>query len=391
MCALADSAGVHALRTFKGKRLVSTKQAIYNYDALGRLKEVTFSTGGKITYNYDAMGNRSSVVEVAAGCCFNWRGAWSSATTYFVGDAVVHNGSSYLAIADNSNSQPPSANWDTLAAKGDTGATGPAGAEGLNWRGTWSSATAYVVDDAVTLNGTSYVAVANNTNSQPPSANWNTLAAKGDAGSAGSTGPAGAKGLNWQGTWSSATAYVIDDAVTLNGTSYVAVANNTNSQPPSANWNTLAAKGDQGPAGADGTTSVKASFKTSNTSRANTTTLADDPDLVLNVDANKTYHFTGFLYATGGGGDLKMTFVGPSGATLSWKVDGIDNGSHSGLLTGGGTTVLDIANGERGWYVSGKIVVSSTAGQLKLQWAQNTSNGTATNLLAGSCLQLIQM
>lgn len=50
----------------------------------------------------------------------------------------------------------------------------------LNWRGTWSSATAYTVNDAVYLNGDSFVAVADNTNAQPLAAgvlnaNWNYL------------------------------------------------------------------------------------------------------------------------------------------------------------------------------------------------------------------------
>jgi hypothetical protein len=68
---------------------------------------------------------------------------------------------------------------------------------GINWRGTWSSTTAYNINDAVVLNGSSYVAIAANTNSKPPSANWNTLAlhgAIGPKGATGATGPAGPQG-----------------------------------------------------------------------------------------------------------------------------------------------------------------------------------------------------
>ncbi|MCC7529762.1 MAG: hypothetical protein IT342_14660, partial [Candidatus Melainabacteria bacterium] len=272
---------------------MSTKQALYNYDALGRLKEVTFSTGGKITYNYDAMGNRSSVVEVAAGCCFDWKGEWSSSTSYLIGDAVSFNGSSYLAVADNSNSQPPSANWDTLAAKGDTGATGSTGATG----------------------------------------------ATGNTGATGSTGPAGPKGLNWLGTWNSATAYVVDDAVTLNGTSYVAVANNTNSSPPSANWNTLAAKGDtgqQGPAGADGTTSAKAKSKIGTSTKTSDTTLANDTALVLALSANLTYSFQFDLFfeSTHNNVDAKIAIVGPAGCTISF-IGSQGSSSPFGPIAGG--------------------------------------------------------
>jgi hypothetical protein len=367
---------------------VSTKQAIYNYDALGRLKEVTFSTGGKITYNYDAMGNRSSVVAVAAGCCFNWLGAWNSATSYDIGDAVSFNGSSYLAVADNSNSQPPSANWNTLAAKGDTGNTGGNGAKGLNWRGAWNSATAYVVDDAVTLNGTSYMAVANNTNSSPPSANWNTLAAKGDTGN---TGGNGAKGLNWQGAWNSATAYVVDDAVTLNGTSYIAVANNTNSSPPSANWNTLASKGDQGIQGPAGSGGNKSALKTSDTARTNTTTLADDPHLSIALEANTTYHFSALFTINLGnsGPKFKMTFVGPAGSTISWGANINNNEFHS---ASGGTSqaFTSVEGGDSSAVCTGSITLGSTAGNLTLQWAQNSSSSQAVTVKSTGLLSTIK-
>lgn len=60
----------------------------------------------------------------------NWRGAWSAAETYLVDDAVSHEGSSYVAIAENTNSEPPSAEWELLAEGGDDGAIGPAGPVG---------------------------------------------------------------------------------------------------------------------------------------------------------------------------------------------------------------------------------------------------------------------
>lgn len=75
--------------------------------------------------------------------------------------------------------------------------------------------------------------------------------AGGGGGTPGPPGPPGADGLNWLGPWSSATAYVIDDAVSYYGSSYVCIAPNTNSPPavsttdftPTANWHMLAQKG----------------------------------------------------------------------------------------------------------------------------------------------------
>lgn len=51
----------------------------------------------------------------------NWRGEWSTATTYAVGDGVTHNRSSYIAVSSNQNSEPPSSNWDLLAPHGEDG------------------------------------------------------------------------------------------------------------------------------------------------------------------------------------------------------------------------------------------------------------------------------
>ena len=55
--------------------------------------------------------------------------------------------------------------------------------------------TAYAVDDGVSSNGASYIAVAANTSDLPPSANWNLVASKGDPGVAGATGATGPTGL----------------------------------------------------------------------------------------------------------------------------------------------------------------------------------------------------
>jgi hypothetical protein len=75
-------------------------------------------------------------------------------------------------------------------ATGATGATGPQGPIGMNWRGNWSSSTAYAVNDGVfdVTSGSSYIAIAANINFQPPNASyWNLLAQKGATGTGGGT------------------------------------------------------------------------------------------------------------------------------------------------------------------------------------------------------------
>jgi hypothetical protein len=63
---------------------------------------------------------------------FDWQGAWSALTGYVVDQAVSYLGSSYVAIQDGTNQNPATetAYWELIAAKGDTGAQGIQGDPG---------------------------------------------------------------------------------------------------------------------------------------------------------------------------------------------------------------------------------------------------------------------
>lgn len=140
------------------------------------------------------------------------------------------------------------------------GPPGPAGAEGpkgLNWRGTYSSGTSYAISDAVFYNGSAWFALQANTNITPVAGTrWSLLAQQGATGSTGATGAqgvAGPKGLNWRGVYASSTAYVVDDAVQYNGSSWVALQANTNVTPVAGTrWSLLAQQGATGPQGPAG-------------------------------------------------------------------------------------------------------------------------------------------
>jgi hypothetical protein len=73
--------------------------------------------------------------------------------------------------------------------------SGGGGGTGINWiPGGWSPLITYQVNDAVSYNGSSYIAVGAHTNSQPPSGFWNVLAQSGSTGPTGATGPTGPTG-----------------------------------------------------------------------------------------------------------------------------------------------------------------------------------------------------
>jgi len=80
--------------------------------------------------------------------------------------------------------------------------------------------------------------------------------AQGPAGPQGVAGPVGPAGLNWQGAWSAAGTYVIDDAVGYGGASWFCIANVgpsvTTPDLDPTNWALLASQGSPGIAGPQG-------------------------------------------------------------------------------------------------------------------------------------------
>jgi hypothetical protein len=66
------------------------------------------------------------------GTSFIWKSAWSNSITYIPKDVVRYNGSSYIALLTNTNSQPPSVNWSLMASKGDAGINGINGTNGID-------------------------------------------------------------------------------------------------------------------------------------------------------------------------------------------------------------------------------------------------------------------
>jgi Collagen triple helix repeat (20 copies) len=182
-------------------------------------------------------------------------------------------------------------------APGSAGATGPAGAAGANGTvgivSNWSSSTTYQVGQVVfcaacSSNGSSYAALATNTNQDPPTQTgfWQLIAqvgatgalgitgpqgpigpagAPGAAGATGATGPAGPAGatgtLGTVANWSSGTPYTVGQVVfcttcSTNGSSFIALATNTNIDPPTnpAIWHLVASAGATGATGPTGNT-----------------------------------------------------------------------------------------------------------------------------------------
>lgn len=85
-----------------------------------------------------------------------------------------------------------------ITAAGTPGPVGPQGPAGTNgvWRGVWNAATSYILNDIVYSGGSSWIALAPNTNSVPSeaNANWGYVAKVGATGAQGNPGPQGSQG-----------------------------------------------------------------------------------------------------------------------------------------------------------------------------------------------------
>lgn len=190
---------------------------------------------------------------------------------------------------------------------------------------------------------------------------------------------------------------IFDSALTLthNATSWILVGARSRVTLPgevvrmlslgSGNWQEL---------GLSGALGYKSS--TSDQSVTNSTTFVDLTGVTDQIVANGTYDFEVKLpYTAGASGDLKYQVVGPTNCAL--------NATFSGpaLTTGDWTTLAgnstSIASGvgtaaEGGgttWItINGIIRNGANAGTLKIQFAQNTSNGTATTIHGGAFMRL---
>ncbi|MFB6805472.1 hypothetical protein [Streptomyces sp. NPDC056387] len=146
--------------------------------------------------------------------------------------------------------------------------------------------------------------------------------------------------------------------------------------------------------------------KTVDETRTSVTTVSDDGHLFASLEANSVYRFTSTLLFDGPeAADATITYTVPSGATGGWA-------PYAGTL---GTTVPDGSaqvkvaarlfgsNSDIGVMASsatlagiiatprGIISTGATPGLLRLRWAQQTSNGTAVTLKAGSLLEVVKV
>ena len=119
----------------------------------------------------------------------------------------------------------------------------------------------------------------------------------------------------------------------------------------------------------------------------NSTTFQDDDELVVALNANKTYGFILLIYLdTSSVADIKETFTIPSGASGD-RSSSTDWSAGNTQVVAGITSSRTHQSGGKGIIeIWGRCIVVGTAGNLQFQWAQNALEVSDTKVLEGSTL-----
>lgn len=137
-------------------------------------------------------------------------------------------------------------------------------------------------------------------------------------------------------------------------------------------------------------------YKTGTETVNNTATLQNDDDLFLTVAASTRYDFELFIvYNSGTTPDLKLGWTLPTGATNRYMYQFFDGTNWVAAAGGTAVPTAGVALGGFGADLparfKGTLNISTTAGTMQIQWAQNTANASNTSILSGSELKLTKI
>lgn len=194
-----------------------------------------------------------------------FRGEYQADVIYGAGDGVTYGGAAYVSMTDgNLGNKPDSSpvSWSKFAAgtqgpQGPAGVAGPIGPQGLQG----PTGPAGATGPPGLQGATGPQGPAGSTGPPGPAGSQGPQGATGPQGAQGPAGSTGPAGVSFKGPWSTATAYRANDAVSYNGSTYLALLTNLAVPPDSSTsaWAILAqmgSAGPTGPAGAAATVSV---------------------------------------------------------------------------------------------------------------------------------------
>ena len=140
---------------------------------------------------------------------FVWKGDWSASTTYYQDDVVAIGGKTYICTIGHTSQADFFLDFDIIPPKWNLVS------DGQNWKGEWNTDTEYFVSDIVSYGARLYIANTKHTSIstaidasdglEADIANWDAYA----------------EGLDWKGDWSTSTRYRVNDFVKYGGSTYV--------------------------------------------------------------------------------------------------------------------------------------------------------------------------
>jgi hypothetical protein len=152
---------------------------------------------------------------------FIWKGAWTGTTVYYKDDIVKHGGNTFVCTAGHTSTSDFDTDfatyWDKIT-------------DGQEWKGDWTDATTYKINDIVKYGGYLYVANEAHTSDtllENDQAKWDLYA----------------EGFDWKNTWTTATHYKVNDIAKYNGITYLCITAHTSAatdalglEADQANW-----------------------------------------------------------------------------------------------------------------------------------------------------------
>jgi len=143
---------------------------------------------------------------------FVWKGDWAGSTTYYKDDVVKYGGRTYICAVGHTADSDFYTDLNIVPSKWNQMT------DGQSWKGDWTIATDYVINDVVKYGGNLYIANAAHTSAattalglEDDQSSWTTYA----------------EGTDWKGNWTVNTRYKLNDLVKYGGNTYLCSTGHT--------------------------------------------------------------------------------------------------------------------------------------------------------------------
>ena len=137
---------------------------------------------------------------------FVWKNEWTTSTTYYKDDVVSYGGKIYICVLGHDSAADFFTDLDIIPSKWNLIS------DGQTWKGEWQPQVRYVYDDIVSYGARLYICQEIHT-----SATDSSSGIEGDL----DKWKIFAEGLDWRGDWTTSTKYVVNDVIKYGGTTYV--------------------------------------------------------------------------------------------------------------------------------------------------------------------------